>query len=108
MGGKITGFDLFSSLLSLGVVFLVLSSSTAGLVGEKLITSSITSSSRYGITFPAIDYIESEINNPIIAIGSSIIQAATDGKCISEDGLDSKFEVFNLGISGANPYTEIL
>ena len=108
MGGKITGFDLFSSLLSLGVVFLVLSSSTSGLVGEKLITSSITSSSRYGITFPAIDYIESEINNPIIAIGSSIIQAATDGKCISEDGLDSKFEVFNLGISGANPYTEIL
>lgn len=108
MGGKITGFDLCTSLLSLGVVFLFLSSSTAGLVGEKLITSSLTSSSRYGITFPALDFIEREIDDPIIAIGSSIIQAATDGKCITENQLHSQYDVFNLGISGANPYTEIL
>ena len=44
----------------------------------------------------------------VIAIGSSIIQASVDGVCISEMIDSPDTDVFNLGISGAIPYTEIL
>ena len=43
----------------------------------------------------------------VIAIGSSIIQYSVDGKCITE-AMERDAAVFNLAVSGANPYTEIL
>jgi hypothetical protein len=108
---EIKDFSKMSLLSSLGALFLsslLLSSVLAPTIGEKLITSDLTSNSRYGVTFPALEYIEGLDESSVVGIGSSIIQAALDGSCITEK-LDRKgTSVYNLGISGGNPYTESL
>ena len=78
------------------------------LVTGSLISSDLVSNPRYGMTFPALETIEEMNEDAVIAIGSSIIRAAIDGKCISENINDENTNVYNLGISGAVPYTEIL
>ena len=78
------------------------------IVSDKLITAPLTSNSRYAVTFPALDYISQHDDDAVIAIGSSIIQASVDGVCITDAMSTPDTNVFNLGISGANPYTEIL
>ena len=62
----------------------VLSSVGPAIVTNSLISTDIVSHTRYGITFPALESIEERNEDSVIAIGSSIIRAATDGKCISE------------------------
>jgi len=103
-----TTLSLVSSLGALFLSSLLLSSVLAPTVGEKLITSDLTSNSRYGVTFPALEYIEDLDENSVIGIGSSIIQAALNGSCITEKLDNQDTSVYNLGISGANPYTESL
>ena len=99
---------LFSSLIALGIVFLLSSSIAFSMVSDKLITSPLTSNSRYAVTFPALDYIAQQNEEAVVAIGSSIIQASVDGVCMTDQIRTPNTHVFNLGISGANPYTEIL
>ena len=108
---EIKDFSKLSLLSSLGALFLsslLLSSVLAPTIGEKLITSDLTSNSRYGVTFPALEYIEGLDESSVVGIGSSIIQAALDGSCITEKLGDKGTSVYNLGISGGNPYTESL
>ena len=62
----------------------ILSSIGPTIVTNTLISTEMVSNTRYGITFPALEWIEENDDEAIIAIGSSIIRAATDGKCISE------------------------
>ncbi len=100
--------DVFSSLLTLSIVFLFTSSMMFSLVSDKLITTQLTSNPRYAVTFPALEYIEGHNDDAVVAIGSSIIRAAVNGKCIMEELDTSSTSVYNLGISGANPYTETL
>ena len=95
--------DLCTSLIALTLVFLLSSSITFSMVSDRLITSPLTSNSRYAVTFPALDYIGDQDEDAVIAIGSSIIQAAVDGVCITEQMNTPNTDVFNLGISGANP-----
>ena len=49
-----------------------------------------------------------EETKSIITIGSSILQYATDGGCISNRLNNDEYRVYNLAMSGANPYTEML
>ena len=106
--GSTTKSDVFVSLLTLSVVFLFTSSMMFSLVSDKLITTQLTSNPRYAVTFPALDYIEGHDDAAVVAIGSSIIQAAVNGNCIMSELDTSSTSVYNLGISGANPYTETL
>ena len=103
-----TTLSFFSSLGALFLSSLLLSSILAPTVSEKLITSDLTSNSRYGVTFPALEYIEDSGEKSVVGIGSSIIQAALNGSCITEKLENQGTSVYNLGISGANPYTESL
>lgn len=108
---EIRDFSTLNFLSSLGALFLsslLLSSVLAPTVSEKLITSDLTSNSRYGVTFPALEYIGGLDENSVVGIGSSIIQAALNGSCITEKLGDKGTSVYNLGISGGNPYTESL
>jgi len=79
-----------------------------GLVIDSLVSSDLVRSTSYSKTFPALHSLEDYENGKVIAIGSSIIQYSVDGKCISETMETDDFSVFNLGVSGGNPYTEIL
>ena len=107
-----TDFSFSGLIVSVISLFLsamfILSSVGPAIVTDSLISTNMVSNTRYGITFPALDSIEHHDDDSVIAIGSSIIRAAVDGKCISESLENNDVNVYNLGISGANPYTEIL
>ena len=78
------------------------------LVSNSLASTDTVRSTSYGKTFPALHSLEDLDNQKVIAIGSSIIQYSVDGKCISQSIDTPNTSVYNLGVSGANPYTEIL
>ena len=73
----------------------VLSSVGPAIVTNSLISTDMVSHTRYGITFPALESIEDRNEDSVIAIGSSIIRAATDGKCISESLIHEDINVYN-------------
>ena len=101
--------DLFGSIFVLCVVFLFSSTSLfPQVVNNSLIESNAIKSGRYAVTFPALETIEHEESEAIVTIGSSILQYATDGRCITEQLEIPNHNVYNLAISGANPYTEMI
>ena len=101
--------DFFGSIFVLCVVFLFSSTSLfPQVVNNSLIESNAIKSGRYAVTFPALETIEAEESEAIITIGSSILQYATDGRCITEQLDIPNHNVYNLAISGANPYTEMI
>lgn len=100
--------ELLGSLLSLFLVGLFLASSVSPLVTQKLITTPLTTNSRYAVTFPALEYIEELGDESVVAIGTSIIRSSVNGSCITNEIDRENLGVFNLGIKGANPYTEMV
>ncbi len=111
MGAEQPNFS-FGSLLSSFAVFFVSFLVCSGylvpdLVNKSLIEGNTLKSGRYAITFPAIEWIDEQESDAIVAIGNSVLQYATDGQCIREQ-LNGKNPVYNLAISGANPYTEMV
>ena len=101
--------DFVGSILALCLVFLFTSSYIfPQTVNDSLIETDVIKSGRYAVTVPALETIEHEESEAIVTIGSSILQYATDGRCISEQLNIPKHNVYNLAISGANPYTEMI
>ena len=101
--------DFVGSILALCLVFLFTSSYIfPQTVNHSLIETDVIKSGRYAVTLPALETIEQEESEAIVTIGSSILQYATDGRCISEQLNIPKHNVYNLAISGANPYTEMI
>lgn len=101
--------DFAGSILALCLVFLFTSTFLfPQIVNDSLIETDVIKSGRYAVTFPALETIEAEESEAIITIGSSILQYATDGRCITEQLEIPNHNVYNLAISGANPYTEMI
>ena len=101
--------DFAGSILALCLVFLFSSSYLfPQIVNDSLIETDVIKSGRYAVTFPALETIEQEESEAIVTIGSSILQYATDGRCITEQLDIPNNNVYNLAISGANPYTEMI
>ena len=106
---KIRFSDFAGSILALCLVFLFSSSYLfPQIVNDSLIETDVIKSGRYAVTFPALETIEQEESEAIVTIGSSILQYATDGRCITEELDIPNHNVYNLAISGANPYTEMI
>jgi len=100
--------NLFGSISVFFVSFLVCSGYLVPeIINKSLIEGNTLKSGRYAITFPAIEWIGEQESDSIVAIGNSVLQYATDGQCISER-LGGEATVYNLAISGANPYTEMI
>ena len=100
--------QLWRSLAFCFVTFLVCSSYLVPeLVNKRLIEGNALNSGRYAVTFPALEWIGEQEGDAIVAIGNSVLQYATDGACIGER-LENDVTVYNLAISGANPYTEVV
>lgn len=101
--------EFLGSIIALCLVFLFSSTFLfPQIVNNILIESNAIKSGRYAVTFPALETIEQEESETIITIGSSILQYATDGRCITEQLDVANHNVYNLAISGANPYTEMI
>lgn len=99
---------LFTCFFSLFCTIIFIQTSVfSPIVTNQILSSDIVRSPTYGKTFPALHSLEDYDGGKVIAIGSSIMQYSVNGSCISEK-LESGTRVFNLAISGANPYTEIL
>ncbi|MAR78120.1 MAG: hypothetical protein CMD43_04155, partial [Gammaproteobacteria bacterium] len=92
---------LLTLLLSVGNIF-------PNIIDESLVEGSVLKDARFAITEHALESIKNEETKSIITIGSSILQYATDGGCISNQLADDEYRVYNLAMSGANPYTEML
>lgn len=95
-------FALFCTTMFLQTSFI------PNIVSDSLASTDTIRSTSYSKTFPALNTLEDLDGQKVIAIGSSIIQYSVDGKCISDTIDTPDTFVFNLGVSGANPYTEIL
>lgn len=101
--------DFVASILAFCLVFLFSSTFLfPQIVNNSIIETDVVKSGRYAVTFPALDTIEHEETEAVVTIGSSILQYATDGQCITEQLDIPKHNVYNLAISGANPYTEMI
>jgi hypothetical protein len=106
---QIRYYDFAGSILALCLVFLFSSTFLfPQIVNDSLIETDVIKSGRYAVTFPALETIEAEESEAIITIGSSILQYATDGRCITEQLDIPNHNAYNLAISGANPYTEMI
>jgi len=106
---QVTVASFLSSLCALFFVFLVLAGSVfPTIVNNGLIEGNFIKNGRYGITNPALESIGQEEDASIIGIGSSILEYAMDGQCIGTMLEQSNIKVYNLAISGGNPYTEML
>ena len=106
---QIKSSDFVGSILALCLVFLFSSTFLfPQIVNDSLIETDVIKSGRYAVTFPALETIEHEQTEAIVTIGSSILQYATDGRCITEQLTIPNHDVYNLAISGANPYTEMI
>ena len=92
---------LLTLLLSVGNVF-------PQIIDDALVEGSVLRDARFAITEHALESIKNEETKSIITIGSSILQYATDGGCISNRLNNDEYRVYNLAMSGANPYTEML
>lgn len=100
---------LLSSFGALFVTYLVFSGVVVpDLVNKGLVEGNAIKSGRYAVTFPGIETIAEQDSDAIVTIGSSILQYATDGECITNRLTTSNTKVYNLAISGGNPYTEMI
>ena len=104
--------SILSLSLSISIVFLVfiIISSTVNsfIIKPLLFDGSIIVHGRYAITFDAMDTIDSDESISIVGIGSSITRASIDGTCIENQSEFLDLEIYNLGLSAANPYTEMM
>ena len=81
---QIKSSDFVGSILALCLVFLFSSTFLfPQIVNDSLIETDVIKSGRYAVTFPALETIEHEQTEAIVTIGSSILQYATDGRCIT-------------------------
>jgi hypothetical protein len=108
-----TGEESEQSLsMSISIAFLVfiLMSSTfdSFIIKPLLRDGSIIAHGRFMITFDAFDTVGSHEGTKVVAIGSSITRASIDGNCIENYSTIQDLAVYNLGLSGANPYTELM
>ena len=67
---------------------------------------SLFTGSRYTITVDALNTIAEDDTISVIAMGSSMTRDSVDGLCVGE-GLGENINVYNLGVSGSKPYTDM-
>ena len=104
--------NLPSLLISLAIafiVFIILSSTHHSVIVKPLLKDgSIISHGRFMITFDALETIQEDEAVSVVAVGSSITRASIDGNCMENLSQIDDLEVYNLGLSGAIPYTELM
>ena len=106
---EINQFSMLISLLIMFIVFIMLSASFSSLIVKPLMKDgSILNHGRFMITFDALETIQLDDVPSVVAIGSSITRASIDGNCIENLSSIDDLEVYNLGLSGAIPYTELM
>ncbi len=105
---EITKRELISSIFVAAITFLFVSNQALIIVNDPLMRDgSMLTGTRYTITKDALVTISEDASESVIAIGSSQMFKALDGKCVSEQLTNQAF-VYNLAQPSSRPYTDML
>ena len=105
---EISKKELISSIFVAVITFFFVSNQALIMVNDPLMRDgSMLTGSRYTITKDALVSISEDASESVIAIGSSQMFKALDGKCVS-DQLTNQAFVYNLAQPSSRPYTDML
>lgn len=106
---EVSALSLSFSLSIIFLVFILMSSALNSIMFKPLLyDGSVIVHGRYMITFDALETVKHDDGKSVVAIGSSITRASIDGSCIENHSLTPEIQVYNLGLSAGNPYTEMM
>ena len=101
--------DLILSILVAGIVLLFLSTNALpALIKPVLIDGSLISNGRFAMTYDGYNTIAEDDVVTVVGIGSSVLMAAMDGKCMEERTEITNARFYNFAMSGAYPYSEMI
>ena len=105
---EISKKELISSIFVAAITFFFVSNQALIMVNDPLMRDgSMLTGTRYTITKDALVSISEDASESVIAIGSSQMFKALDGKCVS-DQLTNQAFVYNLAQPSSRPYTDML
>ncbi len=103
------GQDLILSVLVASFVLLYLSTNTVpALIKPALLDGSLISNGRFAMTYDGYETVADDNAVTVVAIGSSVLMAAMDGRCMQEQTEIPNARFYNFAMSGAYPYSEMV
>ena len=97
----------YSLFIGLVVTLFCLSNVGQYIAEDELLNGSIIPG-RFSITYEGYKYIANDESRSVVGIGSSIIQYAMDGKCMSNMSEVENSKFYNFAMSGSFPYVEMV
>ena len=107
---RVSGSSDFITSISIAAVlfFLISSSITFKLTDESMNNGALMRDSRLsGITTNSLHIISENIENPVIAMGSSMTLKALDGRCVTENS-NSEAVIHNLAQVNSMPWNDMI
>jgi len=103
------GGNLFLSILVALIVILYLSTNVVpALIKPALLDGSLISSGRFAMTYDGYETVADDNVVTVVGIGSSVLMAAMDGRCMQEQSDIPNARFYNFAMSGAYPYSEMV
>jgi len=93
-------------IASVCISFLVFTSSSYFFINTIGKEEALTST-RYGFVYEAINHIDDDGSPSVVGIGSSMLEQAFDGNCMSERNT-GEITFYNLGMAASRPYTDMM
>jgi hypothetical protein len=98
---------LYSLFIGLVVTLLFLSNVGQYIAEDELLNGSVVPG-RFSITYEGYKYISNDNSVSVVGIGSSVLQYAMDGKCMSNMSEVENSKFYNFGMAGSYPYVEMV
>jgi len=100
--------NIFLSLFIGFVVTLFFLSNAGQYIAEDELLNGTVAPGRFSITYEGYKYISNDDSESVVGIGSSIMQYAMNGKCMSENSNIENSKFYNFGMSAEFPYVEMV
>jgi len=100
--------NIFLSLFIGFVVTLFFLSNAGQYIAEDELLNGTVAPGRFSITYEGYKYISNDDSESVVGIGSSIMQYAMNGKCMSENSNIENSQFYNFGMSAEFPYVEMV
>ena len=97
----------YSLFIGLVVTLFFISNAGQYIAEDELLNGSVVPG-RFSITYEGYKYIANDESRSVVGIGSSIMQYAMDGKCMSALSEVENSKFYNFGMSGGSPYVEMV
>ena len=98
----------FSLFIGFVVTLFFLSNAGQYIAEDELLNGSLITNGRYAITYEGYNDITNDKSESVVSIGSSIMQYAMDGKCMTENSKIENSKFYNFAMMGSNPYVEMV